>query len=57
LARGDFPKSPFAAIPKALHTKDCKYLKNAGKSITIINAMKQGYALCNVCKAPKLKRE
>lgn len=38
------------------HVKGCKYLKNAGKETTIIAAMKQGYAPCNVCKAPHLKR-
>ncbi len=43
------------------HTKDCKYLKKAGKpvagkQITISDAMKQGYAPCNQCKAPRLPR-
>ncbi len=39
------------------HQKGCKYLKNSGKQVTIITAMKQGYAPCNVCKAPHLKRQ
>jgi hypothetical protein len=38
------------------HAKGCTYLKKKGKSISIMDAMKQGYAPCNVCKAPKLKR-
>ena len=38
------------------HVKGCTYLKKKGKSISIMDAMKQGYAPCNVCKAPKLKR-
>ncbi|GEM_PF-4583045 len=38
------------------HVKGCRYLKNKGKSITIGDAMKQGFAPCNVCKAPKIKR-
>lgn len=39
------------------HTKDCRYLnKKPGKEITIGDAMKQGYAPCNVCKAPRIKR-
>jgi hypothetical protein len=38
------------------HAKGCRYLKNKGKSLSIMDAMKQGYAPCNVCKAPKLKR-
>ncbi|MDB5048145.1 MAG: hypothetical protein JWO30_1216 [Fibrobacteres bacterium] len=39
------------------HVKGCKYLKNAGKPVAILTAMKQGYAPCNVCKAPHLKRD
>jgi len=39
------------------HVKGCKYLKNGATQITILDAMKQGYAPCNVCHAPKLKRE
>lgn len=38
------------------HLKGCRYLKGAGKEITIGDAMKKGYAPCNVCKAPRLKR-
>lgn len=38
------------------HNKGCRYLKGAGKEITIGDAMKQGYAPCNVCKAPRVKR-
>jgi hypothetical protein len=38
------------------HNKGCRNLKGAGKEITIGNAMKQGYAPCNVCKAPRVKR-
>lgn len=39
------------------HTKDCRYLnKKPGKQISIGDAMKQGYAPCNVCKAPRVKR-
>lgn len=38
------------------HAKGCTYLKKKGKAISIMDAMKQGYAPCNVCKAPKLKR-
>jgi hypothetical protein len=37
------------------HLKGCRYLKGAGKEITIGEAMKKGYAPCNVCKAPRLK--
>lgn len=38
------------------HLKGCRYLKGAGKEITVGDAMKKGYAPCNVCKAPRLKR-
>jgi hypothetical protein len=38
------------------HLKGCRYLKGAGKEITVGEAMKKGYAPCNVCKAPRLKR-
>ena len=38
------------------HMKGCRYLKGAGKEITIGNAMKQGFAPCNACKAPRVKR-
>ena len=37
------------------HLKGCRYLKGAGKEITVGEAMKKGYAPCNVCKAPRLK--
>ncbi len=37
------------------HLKGCRYLKGAGKEITVGDAMKKGYAPCNVCKAPRLK--
>lgn len=46
-----------ANVGSRYHTKECKYLKKAGKSVTILAAMKQGFAPCNQCKAPKLKRE
>lgn len=38
------------------HMKGCQYLKNKGTAITVGDAIKQGYAPCNVCHAPKLKR-
>lgn len=38
------------------HLKGCRYLKGAGKEITVGEAFKKGYAPCNVCKAPRLKR-
>jgi hypothetical protein len=38
------------------HLKGCKYLKGAGKEITVGEAMRKGLAPCNVCKAPRLKR-
>ncbi len=38
------------------HLKGCQYLKNKGKAITVGDAMKQGFAPCNVCHAPKIKR-
>ena len=38
------------------HLKGCQYLKGAGKQITVGEAFKKGYAPCNVCKAPRLKR-
>jgi hypothetical protein len=38
------------------HLKGCRYLKGAGKEITVGEAMKKGLAPCNVCKAPRLKR-
>jgi len=46
-----------ANVGSRYHTKECKYLKKTGKSVTILDAMKKGYAPCNQCKAPKLKRE
>jgi esterase/lipase len=48
-----------ANVGSRYHNKDCKYLKKApksAKSITILDAMKKGFAPCNQCKAPKLKR-
>jgi hypothetical protein len=39
------------------HLKGCKYLKGgAGKEITIGDAMRKGFAPCNACKAPRVKR-
>ena len=38
------------------HNKGCQYLKNKGTAITVGDAVKQGYAPCNVCKPPKIKR-
>lgn len=46
-----------ANVGSRYHTKECKYLKKSGKAVTILAAMKQGFAPCNQCKAPKLKRE
>lgn len=46
-----------ANVGSRYHTKDCKYLKKSAKSVTILAAIKQGFAPCNQCKAPKLKRE
>lgn len=46
-----------ANVGSRYHNKDCKVLKKAGKSVTILDAMKKGFAPCNQCKAPKLKRE
>jgi hypothetical protein len=37
------------------HLKGCRYLKGSSKEITVGDAMKKGYAPCNVCKAPRLK--
>jgi hypothetical protein len=38
------------------HNKGCRNLKGAGKEIAIGDAMRQGFAPCNVCKAPRVKR-
>ena len=38
------------------HNPGCRYLKGAGKQTTIGDAMKKGYAACNACKAPRVKR-
>jgi hypothetical protein len=39
------------------HLKGCKYLKGgAGKEIAIGDAMRKGFAPCNACKAPRVKR-
>lgn len=46
-----------ANVGSRYHNKDCVYLKKkSGKSVTILDAMKKGFAPCNQCKAPKLKR-
>ena len=59
-AQGEATEATIVYLAKSgsrYHTKDCRYLnKKPGKEITIGDAMKQGYAPCNVCKAPRLKR-
>ncbi len=46
-----------AKVGSRYHVKGCRYLKNAGTAISVGDAVKQGLAPCNVCHAPKLKRE